>query len=108
MNGKPKEKPDNMTKTEIRDKLISMSDEFYRDFQSKLMPTVDKNKVIGVRTPLLRSFAKDLHKSAGYHDFMGDLPHKYYEEDNLHALLIDKIKDFFKHLLIIMHNRLNH
>ena len=94
MNGKPKRKPDNMTTTEIREKLISMADESYRDFQSKLMPTVDKNKVIGVRTPLLRSFAKDLHKSAGYHDFMGDLPHKYYEEDNLHALLIDKIKDF--------------
>lgn len=94
MSVKPKEKLSDMTNSEIRDKLISMADEGYRDFQSKLMPTVDKTKVIGVRTPLLRAFAKDLHKSAGYHDFMGDLPHKYYEEDNLHALLIDKIKDF--------------
>ena len=94
MSVKPKEKLSDMTNSEIRDKLISMADESYRDFQSKLMPTVDKTKVIGVRTPLLRAFAKDLHKSAGYHDFMGDLPHKYYEEDNLHALLIDKIKDF--------------
>lgn len=83
-----------MTNIEIREKLLSLSDEKYRDFQSKLMPTVDKSKVIGVRTPVLRKFCSELHKSAGYNDFMNDLPHKYYEEDNLHALLIDKIKDF--------------
>ena len=94
MNAKPKEKQSNMTNIEITEKLFSLADERYKDFQSKLMPTVDKNKVIGVRTPTLRVFAKELHKSGGYEDFLSDLPHKYYEEDNLHALLIDKIKDF--------------
>ena len=83
-----------MTNKEITEKLFSLSDEKYREFSSKLMPTVDKNKVMGVRTPTLRKFCSELYKSAGYEDFMRDLPHRYYEEDNLHALLIDKIKDF--------------
>ena len=83
-----------MTNKEITKKLFSLADEKYKEFQSKLMPTVDKNKVIGVRTPVLRSFAKELYKSAEYKEFMESLPHKYYEEDNLHALLIDKITDF--------------
>ena len=94
MSAKPKEKQNDMTNIEITEKLFSLADEKYKDFQSKLMPTVDKNKVIGVRTPALRSFAKELHKLGGYDDFFSDLPHQYYEEDNLHALLIDKIKDF--------------
>ena len=83
-----------MTNKEIRERLFSMADEKYKDFQSALMPTVDKSKVIGVRTPQLRLFAKELHRTGGYDAFLSDLPHKYYEEDNLHALLIDKIKDF--------------
>ena len=83
-----------MTNTEIREKIFSMADENYKDFQAKLMPTVDRNKVIGVRTPALRFFAKELYKAGRYDAFLSDLPHKYYEEDNLHALLIDKIKDF--------------
>ena len=82
-----------MTNSQITEKLFSLADEKYKDFQSKLMPTVDKDKVIGVRTPLLRSFAKELYKEGDYEAFLSDLPHKYYEEDNLHALLIDKIKD---------------
>ena len=83
-----------MTNTEIRERLFSMADEKYKAFQSALMPTVDKSKVIGVRTPQLRLFAKELYKAGDYDTFLSYLPHKYYEEDNLHALLIDKIKDF--------------
>lgn len=83
-----------MTNTEIRERLFSMADEKYKAFQSALMPTVDKSKVIGVRTPQLRLFAKELYKAGDDNAFLSDLPHKYYEEDNLHALLIDKIKDF--------------
>ena len=83
-----------MTNSQITEKLFSLADEKYKDFQSKLMPTVDKSKVIGIRTPALRAFAKELHKAGEYEAFIADLPHKYYEEDNLHALLIDKIKDF--------------
>ena len=94
MKEKPKEKLSNMTNSEITEKLFTLADEKYRNFHSKLMPTVDKNKIIGVRTPALRRFCSELYKSAECSGFMNDLPHKYYEEDNLHALLIDKIKDF--------------
>ena len=83
-----------MTEKQITEKLFSLSDEKYKVFHSKLMPTVDSDKIIGVRTPVLRTFAKELYKSGDYKEFMESLPHKYYEEDNLHALLIDKIKDF--------------
>lgn len=83
-----------MRTEEIREKLFSLSDENYKAFHSKLMPTVDRDKIIGVRTPVLRKFAAELYKSAEYKDFMQDLPHKYYEEDNLHGFLIEKIKDF--------------
>lgn len=83
-----------MTTAEIRERLFLLADEKYKDFQSKLMPTVDKNKIIGVRTPVLREFAKELYKSGECETFLRDLPHRFYEEDDLHALLIDKIKDF--------------
>ena len=83
-----------MTKEEIRQRLFSLADEKYKDFSSSLMPTVDKDKVIGVRTPALRAFAKELYKQGGYEAFLRDLPHEFYEEDNLHAMLIAEIKDF--------------
>ena len=75
----------------IRNELILMGEEKYRQFSSKLMPTVDKNKVIGIRTPVLRKYAKSLKN---YEEFLNDLPHKYYEENNLHAFLIEREKDF--------------
>lgn len=83
-----------MTVNEIREKLLSLADEDYKAFHSKLMPTVDTDKIIGVRTPVLRKFAKELYKSAEYEEFMLDLPHKYYEEDNLHAFLIERMRDY--------------
>ena len=83
-----------MTVEEIRERLFSLADEKYKAFHSKLMPTVDSDKLIGVRTPALRKFAAEVYKSAEYKEFMSDLPHKYYEEDNLHGFLIEKIKDF--------------
>lgn len=83
-----------MKKEDIRQRLLSLKDEKYRDFTSKLMPTVDKEKIIGVRTPLLRAFAKELIKEGEYSDFLSSLPHKYYEEDNLHGFIIEGIKDF--------------
>lgn len=75
----------------IRETLLSMGEEKYRDFSSKLMPTIDKSKVIGIRTPLLRKYAKSLEE---YEEFLSDLPHEYFEENNLHAFLIEREKDF--------------
>ena len=80
--------------TPIQEKLFELQDLKYRDFHSKLMPTVCKDKIIGVRVPQLRKFAKELNKSELKADFLKTLPHEYYEEDNLHAFLIEQIKDF--------------
>lgn len=78
----------------IINKLFELQDLKYRDFHSRLMPDVQKEKVIGVRTPDLRKFAKELKNSGMADDFIASLPHKYYEEDNLHAFLIEQIKDY--------------
>ena len=80
--------------TPIQKKLFELQDLKYRDFHSKLMPTVCKDKIIGVRVPQLRKFSKELNKSELKEDFLNTLPHKYYEEDNLHAFLIERIHDF--------------
>lgn len=76
----------------IRDRLKSMQDLKYRDFQAALMPTVDAASVIGVRTPLLRALAKEL-KNTDVERFLDSLPHKYYEENNLHAFILCETKD---------------
>ena len=76
------------------DRLFEMQDLKYRDFSHSLMPTVDKEKVIGVRTPALRKLAKEFFKDKNGKNFMSSLPHRYYEENNLHAFMIEQIKDF--------------
>ena len=71
-----------------------MQDTAYRDFHSRLVPTLDKETIIGVRTPALRTFAKEISKSEDINLFLNSLPHKYYEENNLHAFIIEGISDF--------------
>ncbi len=78
----------------IRQKLISMSDEKHRDFSSKLIPEVDKETVLGVKIPLLRQYAKELLKSGQIQEFMTCLPHKYHEENSLHACIIAELKSY--------------
>ena len=68
-----------------------MQDCSYRDFHSRLMPTVEKERIIGIRTPQLRRFSKTVGEAGS---FLKELPHYYYEENNLHAFLIAEIKDF--------------
>ena len=80
--------------TEIQQRLFALQDAGYRDFHAALMPTVDKALVIGVRMPALRALAKELKGTEPAADFMAQLPHKYYEENNLHAALIGHIRDF--------------
>lgn len=78
----------------VCEKLFSMQDLKYKAFHSKLMPTVDSDLVIGVRTPALRKFAKDFMKTEMAEGFLSSLPHRYYEENNLHAFMISSLKDF--------------
>ena len=66
----------------------------YKAFHEKLMPTVNPDKVIGVRTPVLKKVAKEYFGSKEQNEFIKKLPHKYYEENNLHAFFIAEIKDF--------------
>lgn len=79
---------------EIRNELFRNQDEKYRDFQAKLLPILDPQTVIGVRTPILRGFAKTLYKENDFSDFLNELPHEYFDENQLHAFLISEIKDF--------------
>lgn len=79
---------------EIRNELFKMQDIVYRDFNSKLIPTVDKSLFIGVRTPELRKYAKQLAKREDIEEFLHSLPHKYFDENQLHAFIVSEIKDF--------------
>lgn len=83
-----------MTNREITDRLSALRDIQYREFQCRLMPTVAPERVIGVRTPQVRQLAKELSGSAAATDFLNTLPHFYYEENNLHGFLIERLNDF--------------
>ena len=80
--------------THLQEELFKLQDTEYRDFNSSLIPGIEKETVIGVRTPVLRKFAKEYAKSGETEQFMRELPHKYYEENNLHMMLIGQIKDY--------------
>ena len=82
-----------MNKSKLYRKMYELHDLKYRDMQIKIIPTVEPESVIGVRTPELRSMAKELLKSGEYKDFLEDLLHKYFEENQLHAFIISGIKD---------------
>ena len=79
---------------EIRGELFSKQDMKYRDMQIKIIPNIDKDTIIGVRTPLLRSYAKQLSKRDDLNEFLNDLPHKYFDENQLHAFIISEFRDY--------------
>lgn len=78
----------------LYEKLYPLADGKYRDFSASLTPTVKKENIIGVRTPLLRNFAKEFFKSEEKDDFLSSLPHDFLEENHVHAFLIEQIKDY--------------
>ena len=80
--------------TNIQNDLFLLSDQEYKQFHSKLMPTIDPDLIIGVRIPVLRKYALEFAKTDRAIDFLKDLPHKYYEENNLHAFVLETIEDF--------------
>ncbi|MDO5382039.1 MAG: DNA alkylation repair protein [Eubacteriales bacterium] len=82
--------------SKVQKDLFDMQDMKYRDFHAKLMPTVEKERIIGVRTPQLRKYAKAFGKTEDAEEFLEILPHRYYEENNLHGFLISGMKDYYK------------
>ena len=78
----------------ITQRLFALADEGYRRFQIPLIPTVEPERVIGARTPILRKLAKELAGTEEAEAFLRDLPHAYYEENNLHAFLVEQIRDY--------------
>ena len=83
-----------MTQNEIREQLFRQQDKEYAAMQIKILPTVKADRIIGVRTPALRAFGKELYRDENRDAFLADLPHAYFDEDQLHAFVISEEKDF--------------
>lgn len=81
---------------EIREELHKHQDLKYRDLQIKILPSVKPEAIIGVRTPELRKYAKQLSKREDIQEFLDDLPHKFFDEDQLHAFILSEMKDYEK------------
>ena len=79
---------------EIREELFRLRDGKYREFQARLIPTVDPDTIVGVRTPELRRLAKQLVKSEDVSAFLEALPHRYFDENQLHAFILSEMKDY--------------
>lgn len=79
---------------DLRKELFELKDEKYRDFQSGLIPNVEKDYFIGVRTPELRKLAKKYAKREDVGDFLNELPHRYFDENQIHAFIISEIKSY--------------
>ena len=82
--------------TELQRSLFELQDLKYRDFQSKLLPKTEKEKIIGVRTPILRKFAKEFAQTKEAQNFLQELAQQYYEENNLHLMFVTQICDYKK------------
>ena len=83
-----------MTPTEIREALFQLRDEEYRAFQVKLIPNIAPDTMIGVRTPALRSLAKQLYRAGDCAAFQAELPHRCFDENQLHAFILSEMRDF--------------
>lgn len=82
-----------MKKSDLHKNLKKLQDLKYRDMQVKIIPNLEPSSIIGVRTPELKAKAKEILKSGDYEDFLNDLPHKYFEEKQLHAFILSGMKD---------------
>ena len=82
-----------MITDDIRKELKKLQDKGYREMQVTIIPTVDADLIIGVRTPALRQLAKEFSKREDISEFLSDLPHKFFEENQLHAFILSGMKD---------------
>ena len=82
------------TEHAIQERLFSLQDIKYREFLCRLIPNIDPDTVIGIRTPELRKLAKGIAKDPETAHFLQILPHQYFEENNLHGFLIERMADY--------------
>ena len=82
--------------TNIAKDLFALRDPKFAEGQKNIIPTVDPSRLIGVRTPALRDYAKKMYREGEFEDFLNDLPHEYFDEDQVHAFVISLEKDFNK------------
>ena len=91
---------------EITKGLFALQDETYRKFHAKLMPEIEFERIIGVRTPALRRYAKEIAQEEYIEEFLEELPHRYYEENNLHGTLLTlryrELNEFLEKLEIFL------
>ena len=85
-----------MNREKIVEELFRMQDKDYALMQTKIIPTVAADRIIGVRTPALRTFAKSLYKDSDIDAFLSSVPHQYFDEDQLHAFILSLEKNFDK------------
>ena len=78
----------------VYERLAVCGNEKYRDFQSRLVPNIPKETILGVKTPDMRKIAKEIKGTKEAEEFLAELPHKYYEENLVHFFLIAMIRDF--------------
>lgn len=78
----------------VTERLFELQDKAYADFHSGLVPNVPREKIIGVRVPDARRLAKEYGKDPECRDFLRALPHKYYDENVLHGILLSGLKDY--------------
>ena len=90
-----------MINEDILKKLYALQNIKYRDFQGKLLPTVDTETIIGVRTPALRKLAKELAKQDDIGTFLDTLPHTYFDENQLHAFILSELKDYDRCITLV-------
>jgi len=87
-------KEDKMNDRDIVAELFRLQDKDYALLQAKIIPTVSPDRIIGVRTPALRDLAKRLSKEQDTGVFLSCLPHRYFDEDQLHAFIISLERSF--------------
>ncbi len=78
----------------VKEELFKLQDKDYKEFQSKLIPNINCESIIGVRTPDLKELAKRMYKDNNYSSFLEELPHTYYEENQLHGFILGMVKDY--------------
>ena len=79
---------------EIKNRLYELKETDYKEFMAKLIPTVDPGTVLGIRTPALRNYAKELAKRDDIDEFLHSLPHELFDENQLHAFILSELKDY--------------